>query len=103
YVYCVHLDIHSFPTRRSSDLCGYGSQGEGDEDKRRRLSFSSYKIRLTSFLSSTNGILPGMSCIIYFLSSSSLTKHERIQTHIERDRKSTRLNSSHSQISYAVF
>src|SRR5688572_33094446 len=28
---------------------------------------------------------------------------QELSTHLERDRKSTRLNSSHSQISYAVF
>src|SRR5688572_31635295 len=27
----------------------------------------------------------------------------RLRLHVDRDRKSTRLNSSHSQISYAVF
>src|SRR5688572_32059658 len=30
-------------------------------------------------------------------------RHQRAQTRLHRDRKSTRLNSSHSQISYAVF
>src|SRR2546427_7680579 len=29
--------------------------------------------------------------------------HERVRRHLHGDRKSTRLNSSHSQISYAVF
>src|SRR5688572_31086220 len=64
-----HRDLHSFPTRRSSDLDRAGPEagtaapllrhrpyGEGDQ-----------------------------------------------QHHRGRDRKSTRLNSSHSQISYAVF
>src|SRR5688572_32358402 len=30
-------------------------------------------------------------------------EHAESRKHLERDRKSTRLNSSHSQISYAVF
>src|SRR5438270_5533171 len=57
-----HLDLHSFPTRRSSDL--HGAHGR---------------------------------------------PHRRAQGRQDRgvrqprDRKSTRLNSSHSQISYAVF
>src|SRR2546430_13223103 len=32
-----------------------------------------------------------------------VVEHERHFRHVHRDRKSTRLNSSHSQISYAVF
>src|SRR2546430_3919714 len=32
-----------------------------------------------------------------------LSKHNEAKEHKEKDRKSTRLNSSHSQISYAVF
>src|SRR5688572_32435563 len=36
-------------------------------------------------------------------SSSNLRRTARIASRSRRDRKSTRLNSSHSQISYAVF
>src|SRR5205085_8469127 len=64
---CGHRhDLHSFPTRRSSDLSSY-----------RRIVF---RARAS-----------GRSCT----ASHSL--------HPSTDRKSTRLNSSHSQISYAVF
>src|SRR5688572_32287406 len=70
HVYCPdyhHRILHSFPTRRSSDL-----------------SFCSGATRAkTAVRSATAGS-----------SSSGI---------FSRDRKSTRLNSSHSQISYAVF
>src|SRR2546421_7518534 len=36
-------------------------------------------------------------------SQSHASADSRIQRHARRDRKSTRLNSSHDQISYAVF
>src|SRR2546430_17143276 len=45
-------------------------------------------------------------CLVYFPSSSSsstVTFGKRVLTAGAGDRKSTRLNSSHSQISYAVF
>src|SRR5688572_32069824 len=71
----AHRDLHSFPTRRSSDLpdrhrlCG-GRHSRVD---------SSPPHSPTSDVKAINNDL-----------------------HVE-DRKSTRLNSSHSQISYAVF
>src|SRR2546430_7808222 len=64
-LYCDHRDLHSFPTRRSSDL------------------------------------QPGFSllCFPEVNVPDSSSKGWQILV----DRKSTRLNSSHSQISYAVF
>src|SRR5438067_3710588 len=67
FFYCSgdHRDLHSFPTRRSSDLSGadVSDQGIGAAHLRR----------------------PGQRLL-----------HQQ-------DRKSTRLNSSHVSISYAVF
>src|SRR5690606_41458339 len=79
-------DLHSFPTRRSSDLC------------RHYVLYS--LISLPTPDCKSNRPAPGKSCIhdderfgfsniCYFLPV--------------RDRKSTRLNSSHVKISYAVF
>src|SRR5438477_3050221 len=64
-------DLHSFPTRRSSDLAELVSERklEGIADLRDE--------------SDRNGM--------------------RILIELKRDRKSTRLNSSHMSISYAVF
>src|SRR5438874_8874966 len=64
-----HRDLHSFPTRRSSDL---------------HLTFYAGWWRLVSGISAD--VQKGPAC----LSSNT-------------DRKSTRLNSSHVEISYAVF
>src|SRR5438445_2972772 len=63
--YAVHRDLHSFPTRRSSDL----------------------------------SMLPLWSPCSTLTLSASLMRRSGLR----RDRKSTRLNSSHANISYAVF
>src|SRR5207245_9239019 len=85
---CDHLDFHSFPTRRSSDLIvataaeldgplvidGHGVFGEAADGQFMRARYGEVDLVATG-----NG-----------------------QSE-ERDRKSTRLNSSHGSISYAVF
>src|SRR5690606_42145469 len=78
----VRRDLHPFPTRRSSDLPLQPKPGEGlyaptesDEDKESGRKASS--------------------------TVSAAALHARIAR--ELDRKSTRLNSSHVKISYAVF
>src|SRR5207248_9287108 len=69
--YRHHRHLHSFPTRRSSDLI----DGSGD------------RIRLLVFIATS---VP-LAWILAKLRST------------QQDRKSTRLNSSHRTISYAVF
>src|SRR6516165_11342881 len=66
--YGDHRDLHSFPTRRSSDL----------EDQRHAL------------------LDPGPALLRRLAGAL-------VEQNADRDRKSTRLNSSHSQSSYAVF
>src|SRR5688572_31864612 len=44
-----------------------------------------------------------VSCRLDSPASSLWAVHPNLPRHAPRDRKSTRLNSSHSQISYAVF
>src|SRR5207244_5253914 len=77
-----HRDLHSFPTRRSSDLMS-------TQPVSGRLSSrgSSIVIATTS--------LAAASC-------ASASSHPSARKS-DRDRKSTRLNSSHQIISYAVF
>src|SRR6516164_2331278 len=48
-------------------------------------------------------ILAFLPCIAHRLPSSNVTTLAAIRSSSSRDRKSTRLNSSHSSISYAVF
>src|SRR5207245_3167678 len=76
YLYLRHL--HSFPTRRSSDLLS-------QQSARRQLRAS---IRFRPSSRSVNNISYG--CTLTMAGTGS-------------DRKSTRLNSSHGSISYAVF
>src|SRR5688572_31730102 len=68
--YGNHRDLHSFPTRRSSDL-------------RLRLRVHRHEVR-----------------VLDAVDAEHLLDQE---LGVGEDRKSTRLNSSHSQISYAVF
>src|SRR5205085_44858 len=73
--YSALLDLPSFPTRRSSDLCSGGRA-----------------------VGSGRGLLGGRGRPAL---TSALARTARSVR--SEDRKSTRLNSSHSQISYAVF
>src|SRR5205814_8822648 len=73
YWYGLHRDLHSFPTRRSSDL--------------------SNPTRRKSAPSGASGSIP----------VAANPQSRSIGTKPPKDRKSTRLNSSHLGISYAVF
>src|SRR5207245_7466760 len=78
FSYCpaVFRYVHSFPTRRSSDL--------------------QYRLSLRAL---SRGHVRAVSCVFYACrKAGSQKKHKKRQ-----DRKSTRLNSSHGSISYAVF
>src|SRR5207249_6106844 len=87
YCYVHHRYLHSFPTRRSSDLGRrYGStfcaRSPGRKPRRSPASTAGRTSTMRFTLSR----------------SSASTAHATA-----RDRKSTRLNSSHVSISYAVF
>src|SRR5438445_4524889 len=75
----AHRDLHSFPTRRSSDLDASRSGPEG-ATARPRVSNDGRGAGKSSARRAAGGGGPPV-----------------------RDRKSTRLNSSHANISYAVF
>src|SRR5207247_7707454 len=75
-----HRALHSFPTRRSSDLPAYSSRpGKAG--------------------------LPGIRVIRFYVAADPVKelKEGRLDVEPALDRKSTRLNSSHEWISYAVF
>src|SRR5207247_10153316 len=96
-----HLpDLHSFPTRRSSDLRRRRQPPRGARDLRARVA------RAGAALRRARGGAP--------LVRDLLVQVQRLDPHLLRDRqllpervlldrKSTRLNSSHEWISYAVF
>src|SRR5688572_32502241 len=75
-------DLHSFPTRRSSDLIALDHACFGRFESRNRAASTTASATTTS-------------------SATTTTRRSRCTQLV--DRKSTRLNSSHSQISYAVF
>src|SRR5437762_9576876 len=91
YSFCFHSSdahryLHSFPTRRSSDLA-----------EAVKLQF-----RLEAF-NAINHPWFGNPTGIGFISSNSIKPDASRMGEIVADRKSTRLNSSHRCISYAVF
>src|SRR5206468_9399515 len=98
-----HPDLHSFPTRRSSDLPIVGQGGYGG-------AFGG--IPLTAVCGLTLAIIWRRSIAslvadpiasLYDGGTTPPDPHPAYSIAQSRDRKSTRLNSSHDQISYAVF
>src|SRR5205085_11210153 len=87
HCHCTHRDLHSFPTRRSSDL--YGRQ-EADAPE----------------VDAEHGDAAAEEAVERAQHRSVAPERDRevgVVVDNPEDRKSTRLNSSHSQISYAVF
>src|SRR5688500_20221991 len=80
YRYARHLILHSFPTRRSSDLADAFAE-------------AGVAVWLSVQAAEPTGSMPGWGT----------RKHDGLHRNADRDRKSTRLNSSHLVISYAVF
>src|SRR5688572_31506395 len=74
-------DLPPFPTRRSSDLRHRGGPSQGDG--RRNLGYATRRV--------------------WRVSRKYCLDDRLVRVGPHPDRKSTRLNSSHSQISYAVF
>src|SRR5690606_41235897 len=101
-LYCVHRYLHPFPTRRSSDLDSFNQWNEFISAaknsvflfNRNYMDYHQDRFNDHSLLISKSGKLVAV-----------LPAHEKekeIFSHAG-DRKSTRLNSSHVKISYAVF
>src|SRR5690606_41802928 len=96
-------DFRSFPTRRSSDLVGWPLVGITDfgweKFLRYRIDPAFYKsdVVVLMNLSRWNQLSANARQIL----QETIAAYER--TSYRLDRKSTRLNSSHVKISYAVF
>src|SRR5207247_10910476 len=88
-LYPAHLHLHSFPTRRSSDLISFAA--------------SSASIDVTG-MSVQELMISSTSFFVTSIISSPTDSRSALKRSISSlDRKSTRLNSSHEWISYAVF
>src|SRR5437762_9446589 len=84
-----HRELHSFPTRRSSDLGDErAKQARGEHDAPCRAEGVSFHPRRVNSI--------GLPCGVERAAASHSSTRRS-------DRKSTRLNSSHRCISYAVF
>src|SRR5690606_40177117 len=89
----AHRDPHSFPTRRSSDLIRVHGKGEAVQLGQTRL----VVVGVLGHLDLDAG-----DAVVQLERTGAV--HVAVQIRIRRqDRKSTRLNSSHVKISYAVF
>src|SRR5699024_11670941 len=100
-VICDIHDLYSFPTRRSSDLqlyCFYYSILPSHLNTEFILAFA-----LTVFLGLISTKQSSSSSSIILNSQTFNTCSSNLEYLFSKDRKSTRLNSSHVSISYAVF
>src|SRR5690606_39845831 len=95
YLLACHRDLHSFPTRRSSDLCVFKCKCRLAGN---RISLNSVEHQFSP-LSVLFHIFVTRIDEIFLLIKIKLDS----LFFIVEDRKSTRLNSSHVKISYAVF
>src|SRR5207253_5908850 len=95
-----HQDLHSFPTRRSSDLVG------------RIKTYHIKRLKIApQFIASMTSSLLDAGAVRMMIHLADTLGIEIIAKSVETseqvdfllDRKSTRLNSSHVAISYAVF
>src|SRR5690606_40244351 len=96
----AHGYLHSFPTRRSSDLAENQSSSpyRPDQKCRRHARSSAPEVVACAPWPSAQELHLGAAV------HSPVTAREiEAARRADRDRKSTRLNSSHVKISYAVF
>src|SRR5205814_8671991 len=100
YTILLHPDLHSFPTRRSSDLICPEPVSWGG------LSGSTYTEAVSwgKFVPREEGgqfaeVFDDATVALPLIAGAVLQR----LGHFKQDRKSTRLNSSHLGISYAVF
>src|SRR5690606_39510606 len=95
--YRHHCDLHSFPTRRSSDLALQCLKAGKHVVVDKPVTIFSHEAETLNKLAEEKGLI----CSVFHnrrYDGDFMTLQKLV-----RDRKSTRLNSSHVKISYAVF
>src|SRR5699024_12601241 len=93
--------LRSFPTRRSSDLTAQIAQGQPDTVICNTVLRKIVSADLLTAIPGPHLALP--LGVVGFVIGFLLLLQQAAAQHFQRDRKSTRLNSSHVSISYAVF
>src|SRR5207253_11231927 len=97
----AHRALHSFPTRRSSDLLAVLAQGLEEQALGR---FAGNECRARGAALEQAGLAVEQQLALDLLGAGRVTRVAFLdQDRANLDRKSTRLNSSHVAISYAVF
>src|SRR5205085_3915994 len=101
HVHRAHANLPSFPTRRSSDL----TRRRRLQPLNRALVAGGGSRELSCRFLEQSERLPQLAVVRISGRQLSVLSDRVIERSVraEKDRKSTRLNSSHSQISYAVF
>src|SRR5699024_11891361 len=94
-------DLPSFPTRRSSDLIF--CIGDQTPVFRLEIHLPASSLRVGDSLCRSGQHHSRLLLILFRFLNQLLVTHTRIILLQDLDRKSTRLNSSHVSISYAVF
>src|SRR5207247_3484936 len=98
-----YRDLHSFPTRRSSDLVReeqlpHGQRLKGLVPEHADIDFASLDVLLDERCGA-DAVVDEGDALLQLL----IAVDDRSLRDADGDRKSTRLNSSHEWISYAVF
>src|SRR5207248_4860872 len=96
-------DLHSFPTRRSSDLAYVDENAINNVSKGQSVDIHIDAYSDTSFTGHVNLIVQAAAGQFSLLPNQDPTSGNFTKVGQRIDRKSTRLNSSHRTISYAVF
>src|SRR5206468_7704118 len=99
----THRYLHSFPTRRSSDLDGHRVEERAALKEHPEL--FPHAVQLFLGMIGDVFVFDDDAAAVRRFQSEHMPQRDRLAAarSAEEDRKSTRLNSSHDQISYAVF
>src|SRR5690349_22421223 len=92
-------DLHSFPTRRSSDLARIDAGGDAIVDDHAHAAAG----RERAFARREGLVEDPVARLKEPAANHQERNYRTAATFTQKDRKSTRLNSSHVEISYAVF
>src|SRR5206468_11390956 len=98
-----HLNQHSFPTRRSSDLMRMKDDDwDAVIDTNLKAVFRTSRAVIRPMMKQRYGRIVNITSVVGASGNPGQANYAAAKAGVAGDRKSTRLNSSHDQISYAV-